>query len=272
MFTGKSVAFRGSEGREMATGLGVVLCFQEFWGTRPEMWPRKREGRFTFLLQGLGNGVHVLQLSDAYPDAICVGVGDHSGYRRCTLHAAAMRRLVAHAKARLPLADFAFQPDEGAQWCDKAAFFSQECDVVVPAALELQITAEVARGMRCKVVLEAANGPTDAEADAVLEAAGTVVIPDVLCNSGGVVVSFYEWVQNNSHSAWSKEDVLTCPRPGCAPAAPKSSRPRTRAARRTAGSASPWRISVPIRNASEHTTGVSVSVCVCVCVCKKREL
>jgi glutamate dehydrogenase len=81
------------------------------------------------------------------------------------------------------------------------------CDVVVPAALENQITAEVARNIQAKIVAEAANGPTTREADTVLYDKGVLVIPDILCNAGGVTVSYFEWVQNNMGYYWEEEEV-----------------------------------------------------------------
>jgi glutamate dehydrogenase len=81
------------------------------------------------------------------------------------------------------------------------------CDVVVPAVLENQITAEVARNIQAKIVAEAANGPTTREADTVLYDKGVLVIPDILCNAGGVTVSYFEWVQNNMGYYWDEEEV-----------------------------------------------------------------
>ena len=80
-------------------------------------------------------------------------------------------------------------------------------DILVPAALENQITAENAGKLRCKLVAEGANGPTTPEADAILEKKGIVVIPDILCNAGGVTVSYFEWVQNRMGYYWSEAEV-----------------------------------------------------------------
>jgi glutamate dehydrogenase len=84
---------------------------------------------------------------------------------------------------------------------------TSECDVLVPAALENQITLEVATKLKCKAVLELANGPTTPEADEKLEKRGIVVIPDVLANAGGVTVSYFEWVQNLTREEWTEDTV-----------------------------------------------------------------
>ena len=88
-----------------------------------------------------------------------------------------------------------------------ADFFAQPCTCVVPAALELQLTEEVARRMQCDAVFEAANGPTTREAELLLHQAGVQVFPDVLCNAGGVIVSYCEWLQNKHHRWWSEDEV-----------------------------------------------------------------
>ena len=86
-------------------------------------------------------------------------------------------------------------------------FLASECDVLVPAALENQITVDIAKKLRCKAVLEMANGPTTPEADDILEERGITVIPDVLANSGGVTVSCFEWIQNLTREEWTEERV-----------------------------------------------------------------
>ena len=84
-----------------------------------------------------------------------------------------------------------------------------ECDVLAPAAMERVITAENAARLRCKVLAEGANGPTTNEADAVLEQRGDIfIVPDILCNAGGVIVSYFEWVQALQHYFWTEKEVL----------------------------------------------------------------
>jgi glutamate dehydrogenase len=88
-------------------------------------------------------------------------------------------------------------------------FWKTKCDIIVPAAKELQITKDIAENIHssCRIIAEGANGPTTAEADKILFERNIEVIPDVLCNSGGVIVSYFEWVQNNSNDRWSLDTV-----------------------------------------------------------------
>src|SRR5204863_10075240 len=86
-------------------------------------------------------------------------------------------------------------------------FFGVECDLFIPAALELEIGEREARVMRCKVIAEGANGPTYPDAEAILAERGIDVLPDILVNSGGVMVSYYEWLQNKRSERWDLEEV-----------------------------------------------------------------
>ena len=195
--TGKSVACGGSEGRAAATGRGVVVCLREY--ARSLNWDLKGA---TYVVQGFGNvGSHAARLLSAH-GMVCVGVGDHTGYLRCD-EGFNVHQLAEHVRDHGGVAGYPH-----GEAVAREAFFAAECDVVVPAALELQVTPAIARQMRCRVVVEAANGPVDADADAVLRERGIEVLPDVLCNSGGVVVSYYEWLQNLRHEAWTEDDVL----------------------------------------------------------------
>ena len=96
---------------------------------------------------------------------------------------------------------------EGVKHIGNDELLTSECDVLIPAALENQITAANARDVKARFVVEAANGPTTVEADAILVERGIKVFPDILVNAGGVVVSYFEWVQNNMNYYWSKEEV-----------------------------------------------------------------
>ncbi|EHL91740.1 hypothetical protein HMPREF1024_03317 [Klebsiella sp. 4_1_44FAA] len=95
----------------------------------------------------------------------------------------------------------------GAQEIDKDAFWTTPMDILIPAALEGQITRERAEKLTCKLVLEGANGPTYPEADDVLAERGVIVVPDVICNAGGVTVSYFEWVQDMASFFWSEEEI-----------------------------------------------------------------
>src|SRR5262249_12450729 len=95
----------------------------------------------------------------------------------------------------------------GGKSITREEFFAMDCDVFVPAALELEIGTTEARALKCKVVVEAANGPTYPEAEQILLDRGIELIPDILCNSGGVIVSYYEWLQNKRSERWDLEEV-----------------------------------------------------------------
>src|SRR6185503_7807890 len=95
----------------------------------------------------------------------------------------------------------------GAESMDAEAFWDVECDVLIPAALEGQITAARARRLKAKLVLEGANGPTLTAADDILHDRGILVVPDVICNAGGVTVSYFEWVQDFSSFFWTEDEI-----------------------------------------------------------------
>jgi glutamate dehydrogenase (NAD(P)+) len=95
----------------------------------------------------------------------------------------------------------------GAQRIEREAFWSTECEILVPAALGAQLTAARANLVRARLVLEAANGPTLTDADYVLQRRGVLVLPDVICNAGGVTVSYFEWVQDFSSYYWTEDDI-----------------------------------------------------------------
>ena len=96
---------------------------------------------------------------------------------------------------------------EGAEHITNEELLTCDCDILIPAALENQITEENAGAIQAKVIVEAANGPTTVEADKILEKRGILVVPDILANAGGVVVSYFEWVQNIQSMAWDLEEV-----------------------------------------------------------------
>ena len=195
-FTGKSERAGGTPGRVSATGRGVALCVRKY----AEWRKLDLRGR-TFAVQGFGNvGSHAALLLTEL-GMVLVAVGDHSGYLACA-EGFNVHRLHEHVRTTGAVSGYA----SGAS-ITRAEFFATECDVLVPAALELQITREVAETLQCDVVVEAANGPTDHEADEFLRARGIDVVPDILANSGGVVVSYFEYLQNLRHEEWPLERV-----------------------------------------------------------------
>ena len=195
-FTGKSVGFRGSLGRTEATGMGVGLCIEE-WGKHNNY--NFRGG--TYILQGFGNVGSNTAIALSKLEMSLVAVGDHSCYLKHE-EGFDVFRLIEYVKQNGSLTGYSV----GAE-IDKPTFFSVKCDMVIAAALELQVGAEIAATMNCQLVVEAANGPLDQEADQILEDRHIQIIPDILANSGGVVVSYYEWLQNVRHEYLDKETV-----------------------------------------------------------------
>ena len=189
--TGKPPVLGGTEARRPATGLGVVYVTE---GVLERLgWP-VREQRF--VVQGFGNvgriaarelhdlGALVVALSDASG-----GVADPAG-----LDVPAVEAWVDEHGV--------IEGYPGAEAIGRSAVLEVECDVLIPAALEQQITEENADRLRCRLVVEAANGPTTPEAEALLAERGVLVVPDVLANAGGVCVSYFEWVQDIQRYSW----------------------------------------------------------------------
>ena len=196
--TGKPIESGGSVGRDKATGQGVVFLI--------EQWARDHgfdlEGA-TYTVQGFGNvgswaarlmkphGARLIAVEDATgaifdpdgidPDDLTSYVEKHRG--------------IAGYPNTTPL--------------DHEAFLSTPADVFIPAALENQITAQTAPLLNVKLVAEGANGPTDPDGDAILGEKGIAVLPDILCNAGGVTVSYFEWLQNKRSEFWDLEEVDT---------------------------------------------------------------
>jgi len=194
--TGKSIVCGGSEGREEATGLGVLYALRHWCGEVDE-----RLDSLSVAVQGFGNvGSNFAELA---ADAGCRVklIGDHTG----TIAADDGIDIVKLKAWVSDTGGVAGYP--GADEVAVAELFTADVDVFVPAALENQITGERARGMRARVVIEAANGPTTAAGEQVLNDRGVDVIPDILANAGGVISSYFEWLQNRSSRAWSLSDI-----------------------------------------------------------------
>jgi len=195
--TGKPVAVGGSVGREYATGLGVAYV------TRAIL--KQKLGRAledaTVAVQGFGNVGSWTARSLHERSARIVAVSDKYGgvYNANGLD---LRRLMGHVTDTGSVVGFA---DSTA--ISNTELLELDVDVLVPAALEGQITNRNADRVRAKIVAEGANGPTTPEADEILEKKGITVIPDILCNAGGVVVSYFEWVQSLQSFFWDENEV-----------------------------------------------------------------
>lgn len=195
--TGKSIACGGSQGREAATGQGVVYCIQEWAHAK-----RFNLDGSTLAVQGYGNvGSNTARILSRMGVTL-TAVGDHTGYYR-NPEGFNPHKLADHVKKNKSLDGY-----PGGKKISREEFFGAEVDIFVPAALELQIGADEAKEIRAKVVVEGANGPTDLDGDRVLAERGIDLIPDILANSGGVIVSYYEWLQNKRSEQWDHADVL----------------------------------------------------------------
>ena len=199
VITGKPVELQGSEGRTQATGHGVA-----FLATRALNKLGLPVSGASAIVQGFGNvGSYAVETMSGYGMHVR-GVSDLSGaiWNEAGIDALDLRAHVAKTGgvAGFPDAE-AIDPDE---------MLEQECDILVPAAMERVITEKNAANLKCRILAEAANGPTTPEADAIIEERGDIfLIPDVLCNAGGVTVSYFEWVQNLQRFSWTKPEVLT---------------------------------------------------------------
>ena len=196
--TGKSITSGGSLGREEATGRGVI-CTVQSWAA-----DRKVDlSKCTFAVQGFGNvGSYAGRILGDLGGTM-LAVQDHTG---AIAHPSGIdpHALAAHVKATGGVKGFA-----GARETSTEAFWATKCDIMIPAALEYQITEQVAPTLNCRLIAGGANGPTAPEADAILASKGIHVIPDILANSGGVAVSFFEWTQNRRGESWTLEEVRT---------------------------------------------------------------
>ncbi len=194
--TGKPVSVGGTLGRKEATGRGILYLIQELAGDHGI----SLDGA-TVAIQGFGNVGGVAATLLAGEGARIVALSDTSGclYNGKGLDVQTLWRRKSEGAS---LSDLG-----GGDCLDGTELLSLEVDFLVPAALEGQITAQTARHMRAKFVIEGANGPTTPEGDAVLAEKGVVVLPDILANTGGVIVSYFEWVQDLQFFFWEEDQV-----------------------------------------------------------------
>ena len=194
--TGKPVSIGGSEGRQEATGRGVVYTIQEAAKAVDVDLNGAR-----VVVQGYGNAGESAARFIGELGAKVVGVSDSRGgvfngdgldLPLVTRHKQETGSVIGTPRTRA---------------VTNAELLELECDVLIPAALEGVITARNAPRIRARIVAEAANGPTSPEADDILRERGVMVIPDVLCNAGGVTVSYFEWVQDREEFFWSIDEI-----------------------------------------------------------------
>ena len=194
--TGKPVLLGGIVGRREATGRGVAFLISRAM----DLLKIKGEGA-TVAIQGFGNVGSNAALALASFGLKVIAVSDHTG----GLHNGAgldVKALDGHVSKHGGVAGF-----PGGSSITNKELLTMKCDILIPAALEGQIDGEIAACLNCRILAEAANGPTTASGDKVLRDSDILVIPDILCNAGGVVVSYFEWVQNMQNISWSDVEV-----------------------------------------------------------------
>jgi glutamate dehydrogenase (NAD(P)+) len=194
--TGKPINIGGSRGRREATGRGIMIVCDEAvrkLGMRPEST--------RVIVQGFGNVGSNAALLMAQAGYKIIGIIEVTGsvYNKNGID---VQALSEYRQKHGTLAGF-----PGAESADPAELLVTDCDILIPAATENQITSRNADRVKCKILAEGANGPTTASADEILADKGVFVIPDILCNAGGVTTSYFEWVQDRQGYFW-KESVV----------------------------------------------------------------
>nr|WP_249810680.1 Glu/Leu/Phe/Val dehydrogenase [Bradyrhizobium sp. 17] len=197
--TGKPVSAGGTLGRREATGRGVAHLVG-----RAAAELNMNLGGATAIVQGFGNVGSITALELHNMGVKVIAVSDHTSalYRPAGLD---IPQLVRHAALRGSLQGYSSE-----LVLDSQELLTLTCDILVPAAMERVIDAKIANGLRCRILAEGANGPTTPEADRILEERqkDIFLIPDILCNSGGVVVSYFEWVQDLQRLFWEEDEVM----------------------------------------------------------------
>lgn len=197
--TGKPVGSGGLEGRDRATGYGVFLTIK--------LWAEHNNYRLTdktFIVQGFGNvgywtahflereGTKLVAVQDAFGS-----IQNQKGIRVEDL----LNYTKSNKNSIVGFKDAALLANED--------FFGTKCDILIPAALGNQITEKNANDIKAVLIAEGANGPTNVEGERILLSRGIIIIPDILCNSGGVIGSYFEWLQNRNGELWQLDDIIT---------------------------------------------------------------
>lgn len=196
--TGKPIELGGSKGRPSATGRGVVICTKLIL----ERDNKTLKGT-KVAVQGMGNvGSNAARIF-YHRGAIIVALSDVSGGIYCAdgLDADAISEYLNQGGL---LKDY---EAEGIIHISNENLLTCDCDVLVPAALENQINEKIAKELKCSYIVEGANGPTTVEADKIIAERGITLVPDIFANSGGVIVSYFEWVQNIQELTWERDQV-----------------------------------------------------------------
>ena len=203
--TGKPVTQGGIAGRTEATGRGIHFALQEFFRHREDVSEAGLEGGLAgkrVVVQGLGNvGYHAAKFLQEEDDVRIIAIAEHDGavFAEEGLDVESVHSFLRQSGG---LSNY------GEAKCIKesAKALELDCDILIPAAMENQITVQNAERIKARVIAEAANGPTSFDADQILHRLGKVVLPDAFMNAGGVTVSYFEWVKNVSHIRFGRLD------------------------------------------------------------------
>jgi len=196
--TGKPISLGGSQGRREATGAGVAYLVRKYLEDM-----KIPLGSSTAVIQGFGNVGSEAALALSGYGIKVTAISDYTGgiYNPAGIDIA---KAQAYVRSQRVLRDF-----DGGEPITNEALLTLKCTVLVPAALERVITEKNAAQLQCRLLAEAANGPTTNTADRIIDQRGDIeLIPDVLCNSGGVIVSYFEWLQNLSCFYWDRDEVM----------------------------------------------------------------
>ncbi|MBO0356031.1 Glu/Leu/Phe/Val dehydrogenase [Muricauda ruestringensis] len=196
--TGKPIGTGGSEGRDRATGFGVFLNIK-FWAAHNQVNLKGKK----FIVQGFGNVGYWASYFMQEEGALMVGVQDAYG-SLANKEGISVTDLFAHSRTNRGSILGYTKANE----INKEDFFALDCDICIPSALGNQITLKNVGGIKAKLIAEGANGPTDVEAERILLDREIEIIPDILCNSGGVICSYFEWLQNRNGEIWTLDEVL----------------------------------------------------------------
>jgi len=196
VITGKPISMGGSLARNVATGLGAAFTVRE----AAKALKLNLKGA-TVVLQGFGNASTFSGESLEKYGATVIAVSDSKGSISIP-KGEKVSKILEHKQKTGSVVGF-----PGSKKISTEELLTTKCDVLIPAALENQITAKIAKNLKCKIIAEAANGPTMPEADPIIYKKKIMVIPDILANSGGVCISYLEWVQNNMGYYWTFDEV-----------------------------------------------------------------
>lgn len=196
VITGKPISMGGSLARNVATGLGTAYCVRE----AAKVLKISLKGA-KVVLQGFGNASTFAGEYLEKMGAKIIGVSDSKGSILIP-NGAKVAKLIEYKQKTGSVVGF-----PGSKKVATEELLTAKCDVLIPGALENQINAKIAKNLKCKIIAEAANGPTLPEADPIIFDKKILVVPDILANSGGVCISYLEWVQNNMGYYWSFDEV-----------------------------------------------------------------